>query len=377
MACADGYFVRMTIDVETLRLWLDAGRRVTVLDVRPARERLEWNIPGSLHVDAYDALWARTPGALDAVHVPDGSTVVTVCAAGRTSVLAAEALSSRGIQARSLEGGMKAWSLAWNAAEVPGVGSGIRVIQIRRTGKGCLSYVVVSGDDAVVIDASVSPGVYLDLASRNGWKIRTLVDTHIHADHLSRSRTLSLGIDARLLLPRQDRVSYPYRALDEGDEIRFGPAGILTVLHTPGHTGESMCLSLGGRLLFTGDTLFLAGVGRPDLQGGREEAAPRCRQLFASLRRILSLPGDTVILPAHTPTPVPFDGVPLCATLAEVKGMARILEEPEDGFVAAVLSRIPPAPPNMSQILECNIQGVLPAGDAAELEAGSNMCAVS
>jgi glyoxylase-like metal-dependent hydrolase (beta-lactamase superfamily II) len=366
----------MTIDVETLCAWLDAGRRVTVLDVRPAQERLEWSIPGSLHVDAYDALWARTPGALDAVQVPDGSTVVTVCAAGRTSLLAAEALSSRGIEARSLEGGMKAWSLAWNAAEVPVHAKSARVIQIRRTGKGCLSYVVASGGDAVVIDASVSLGVYLELAERHGWKIGTVVDTHVHADHLSRSLALSLSTRARLLLPRQDRVTFPHGVLEEGGEIRFGPAGVLTALHTPGHTGESMCLSFDGRFLFTGDTLFLAGVGRPDLQGGREEAAPRCRQLFASLSRILALPGETVILPAHTSLPVPFDGVPLGATLEDVKGATRILEEAEESFVTAVLSRIPPVPPNMNQILDCNIRGILPEGDPAELEAGSNRCAV-
>jgi glyoxylase-like metal-dependent hydrolase (beta-lactamase superfamily II) len=367
----------MTIDVETLRFWLDSGRTVTVLDVRPTNERLEWRIPGSLHVDAYDALWARRPGALDSVQIPLDSTVVTVCAAGRTSLLAAEALSLRGIVARSLEGGMKAWSLAWNAAEVPGPGAGTRVIQVRRTGKGCLSYIVASGGEAVVIDASVAPRVYLDLAERNGWRIGTLIDTHVHADHLSRSRSLSLATGARLLLPVQDRVSYPHEVLREGDEIRFGAAvDPLIALHTPGHTGESMCLSLAGKLLFTGDTLFLGGVGRPDLEGGRQEAAPRCRQLFASLRRILSLPGATVILPSHTSAPVPFDGVALRSTLEKVRGDTRILEEPEEGFVATVLSRIPPVPPNMKQILEYNVQGLLPAGDPAELEAGSNRCAV-
>ncbi len=71
----------MTIDVETLRAWLEEGRPVTVLDIRPMAERAEWAIPGSIHVDAYDALKAHDPAALATVELPDHVPVVTVCAA--------------------------------------------------------------------------------------------------------------------------------------------------------------------------------------------------------------------------------------------------------------------------------------------------------
>ena len=135
----------MTIDVETLRRWLEEGRPVTILDVRPTAERAEWAIPGSLHVDAYDALKAHDPAALADVDVPSDGPVVTVCAAGKTSLIAAEQLAARGVEAMSLEGGMKAWSLAWNAAEAPIPASFVRVIQVRRTGKGCLSYLIGAG----------------------------------------------------------------------------------------------------------------------------------------------------------------------------------------------------------------------------------------
>jgi glyoxylase-like metal-dependent hydrolase (beta-lactamase superfamily II) len=332
----------MTIDMETLRQWLDDGRPVTVLDVRPASERQEWSIPGSLHVDAYDALRAGVPSSMDTVRIPEDAAVVTVCAAGRTSLLAAEALLSRGIAARSLEGGMKAWSLAWNAAEVPVDASGTRVIQVRRTGKGCLSYIAACGGEAAVVDASVAPRVYLDLAESNGWRIVTVIDTHVHADHLSRSRALAAAAGALLVLPAHPRVSYPHEVMRDGDEIRFGSRGSFTAIHTPGHTAESVCLFLAGGVLLTGDTLFLGGVGRPDLQAGPAEAEQRCRQLFASLRRILSLRGDTVVLPSHTSAPVPFDGVPLRSTL---DGLRAALQGTEEGFVSAVLSRIPPVPP--------------------------------
>lgn len=180
-----------TISVETLRTWLEEGRPVTVLDVRPAAERAEWAIPGSVHIDAYRALNAHDPHALDAFDVANEAPVVTVCAAGKTSQLAAMQLAARGVPALSIEGGMKAWSLAWNTAEVPLEDGSAHVIQVRRTGKGCLSYLISTGEEAFVIDASLDPHIYLDLARRHGWQITSVFDTHIHADHLSRSRQLA------------------------------------------------------------------------------------------------------------------------------------------------------------------------------------------
>ena len=103
------------------------------------------------------------------------------------------------MQAYSLEGGMKAWSLAWNTAEVPVQAGTVRVLQVRRTGKGCLSYLIGAGTEAVVIDASLDPQVYLGLAAGYGWRITAVLETHIHADHLSRSRQLAVLADARLL----------------------------------------------------------------------------------------------------------------------------------------------------------------------------------
>ncbi len=146
----------MTIDVETLRTWLEERRPVTLLDVRPMAERAEWAIPGSIHVDAYDTLKAHDPAALADVGIPSDVPVVTVCGAGKTSLVAAQQLQARGIEALSLEGGMKAWSLAWNIAEVPVAGDTVHVFQVRRTGKGCLSYLIGAGEEAMVIDARLT-----------------------------------------------------------------------------------------------------------------------------------------------------------------------------------------------------------------------------
>jgi len=104
------------IDAETLREWLNAHQPVTVLDIRTDEDRAQWAIPGSVHLNAYDALRAGQPGALVDATFPPDRPVVTVCSAGRVSQTAADVLAERGFDAWSLTGGMKAWSLAWNAA---------------------------------------------------------------------------------------------------------------------------------------------------------------------------------------------------------------------------------------------------------------------
>lgn len=363
-----------TIDAEALRDLLDRGQPVTVLDIRRSDERAEWEIPGSVHVDAYDALKSGDPDALAGLDLPGEAPVVAVCGAGKTSAIAAERLRARGLRALSLAGGMKAWSLAWNTAVVSVPGTETRVIQVRRTGKGCLSYVVGSGGEAAVIDAALEPEVYLGLAESHGWEINRVLDTHVHADHLSRSRRLADLSRATLHLPEGAPVSYPFSALGEGDELGIGAAK-LKALRTPGHTWESVSYLLDDGAIFTGDTLFLEGVGRPDLEASSEEAERRARALYGSLRRLLALSPQTLVLPGHTSEPVPFDKVPVGATLAEVRDQVGLLKEAEDAFVETILGHVSPAPPNHRRIVELNRAGELPEGDPTGLEAGANRCA--
>ena len=115
---------------------LERGERVTVVDVRKGEDHAEWSIPGSVHVDAYDALNSGDERAMEGLELPEGAPVVTVCGRGRSSAVAAEQLRRQGYEALSLGGGMKAWSLVWNTAEVPMPGVRAEVVQMRRTGKG-------------------------------------------------------------------------------------------------------------------------------------------------------------------------------------------------------------------------------------------------
>lgn len=364
-----------TIDRDTLRDLLAQGEPVTLLDVRPDEEWAEWHIPGSIHVDAYDALKARDPDALAAVALPADRPVVALCGAGVTSLTAARQLRARGIPAVSLQGGMKAWSLAWNSAEVALPAGDTRIIQVRRTGKGCLSYLIGSGDEAISVDPSLEPEVYVQLAEENGWRITKVIDTHIHADHLSRGRRLAEAAGASYYLPANERAAFRYEAVEEGDVLAAGEAR-LAVLATPGHTDESASYLLDRQALFTGDTLFLEGVGRPDLEAELAEAEQRARALYHSLLRLQGFGGDVLVLPGHTSEPVAFDGKALAATLKDVQSEVARLQMGEHEFVASLLAHLPPTPPNHSRIVALNERGNWPVGDVTDLEAGANRCAV-
>ena len=139
--------------------------------------------------------------SLDLV-LPADRPVVTVCNAGKVSQIAADVLANRGFDAQSLAGGMKAWSLAWNVADVPLADSSVSVIQVRRTGKGCLSYIVASDGEAAV-DRPVGHARRLSRhrATSSAGPIRYVLETHVHADHLSRARELAQQAGAVLLLP--------------------------------------------------------------------------------------------------------------------------------------------------------------------------------
>lgn len=364
-----------TIDVNTLQDMLVNGESITVLDIRHTDDYREWSIPGSTHVDAYDALKSKDPQALKAVELQAGKPVVTICGAGVVSLEAAHQLRQRGYNALSLQGGMKAWSLAWNSAIVPSQSSDLTIIQLRRIGKGCLSYLIGSGKGAAVVDTAVDPEIYLDLAHQHGWQITHVLDTHIHADHLSRSRRLAESSGATLHLPAQDRVTYPFMAIHDQEILNVGSVKIKAI-HTPGHTMESTCYLVNNELLLTGDTLFLTAVGRPDLKADADNARRRAHLLYSSLQKLLELPSQTIILPGHTSHPIAFDRQAISASLAQVQEETAVLALTETEFVDTLLQHLPETPPNHLRIVELNEAGELPEDNITDLEAGANRCAV-
>ena len=361
------------ITVKKLQEKLDHKENIFILDVRPIDQRNEWHIAGSAHIDAYKRLNAGDNAVLDEVDIPQNTTVVTVCAAGRTSLIASRALQAKGINAYSLQGGMKAWNYAWNTAVLSLVN--VTIIQVRRPAKGVLSYVIGSSNDAVVIDAALNPEVYQHIAKENGWRIKYVMDTHIHADYVSRTGELAVATGAQHLMTDEAQVDFNHVSLADGSSIKFGNTE-LQFIHTPGHTWESTTFKLEEHAVFTGDTLFIDGIGRPDLKADQEEARKKAKALYSSLNRILSLDQNTYVLPAHTAQTISFNNRIIGDKIKDVKARVGVNELTESEFADYALSRIPPTPPNYLMIAGINKKGSHEGQVLADLEAGGNHCAI-
>jgi glyoxylase-like metal-dependent hydrolase (beta-lactamase superfamily II) len=165
--------------------------------------------------------------------------------------------------------------------------------QIRNN--GCLSYLV--GCEARRAGAVIDPALdqidrYLSLAAERGIVIRYAVDTHTHADHFSGVLELSRRLGVPVVSHRQNVAPYVSLHVDDGELLIVGKLK-LRVLHTPGHTDDSMCLALPDRI-FTGDTLLIGGTGRTDLPTGDPES------LHDSLfEKLLRENDDLMVFPAH------------------------------------------------------------------------------
>lgn len=181
-------------------------------------------------------------------------------------------------------------------------------VQVERFYLGCLahaSYMVGSEGVAAVIDPQRDIDLYLEAAAQRGWKIEHIIETHVHADFVSGHSELAESTGAQIYLGTGSGAQFPHTAVADGDEIQFGQCR-LRFLETPGHTIESICVLMRdqGRperpaVVFTGDTLFVGDVGRPDLSPTHTP-----QQLAAALYRslhekLLTLPDETEIYPAH------------------------------------------------------------------------------
>ena len=352
------------ISAEALAATLGTGGAPFLLDVREPDEFEAWAIAGASNVPLSTLERQLT-------RVARGRPVVVVCASGERSARAVGALRAAGFDAANLVGGMLAWSGVYDTALVE-VGP-FAVVQSRRRGKGCLSYVVASGGEAMVVDPSSDVGRYLDIAAANGWRVTHVLDTHLHADHVSGARTLAAVAGAALHLSAADPLQFGFTALADRDRLELGAAAV-EVLATPGHTLGSVVVDLDGRALLTGDTLFVDGVGRPDLaDAAREYADELHRSLHSTLE---GRPDDVLVLPAHfgdRVTVVP--GVLVAASLGAVRATVPQLGWDRDRFVAWASTRATPRPPSYIEIVRLNAGETSASADEIRaLEVGPNRC---
>lgn len=175
-----------------------------------------------------------------------------------------------------------------------------------RDATGCAAYVFGCGTlglCAVVDPHEADVDAYEAFAAAKGMRIGHVIDSHVHADHASGGRRLAERSGAAYALHRAADVSFPFAALDDGQEIALGNT-VIQVLHTPGHSPESLCLLVRDLrrgpepwFVLTGDTLFAGAVGRPDLPGRERENA---ETLYHSLHdKLLTLPDWLEVYPGH------------------------------------------------------------------------------
>ncbi|MHB1502464.1 MAG: MBL fold metallo-hydrolase [Acidimicrobiales bacterium] len=338
-----------------------------LLDVREPDEVAAWSIAGAVNIPL---------GQLShrSAEIPTDRHVVVLCASGSRSRAACRSLARDGLRVSNLAGGMRGWSTVYDEVEIQ-VG-GATVIQIRRRAKGCLSYLVGSENEALAVDPSLDIEIYTEAARRHRWDITRVVDTHLHADHLSGARLLASATGASLHLNPADTFHFPYEPLADQDRFVL-PGGVeisVSTMHTPGHTEGSTVLMVAGLALLTGDTLFVDGVGRPDLAERAEEFA---RNLYRSLtERVLGLPGDAVVLPGHHSEAVTVrPDEPVAATLAGLREDLPALSYGEEEFVAWATSRSTQRPPHYVEIIHANMgRPRVPEAMLRHLEAGPNRC---
>jgi glyoxylase-like metal-dependent hydrolase (beta-lactamase superfamily II) len=275
--------------------------------------------------------------------------------------------------------------------------------QILHPATGCASYVFgCTGKRALAV---VDPHAehlddYLAVAAAAASPIVAIVETHIQADHRSGAVALAARTGAPIYLHEAADVAFPHRALHDGDELALGNDYLL-VLHTPGHSPDSICLLVGDRtrgpdpwFLLTGDTLFVGDAGRPDLTAG-EVGAPACasnvngglgtsdtattqgtsdtattqaaRILYDSLRRLLALPDDLEIYPAHFAGSAcgrAMSGKPSSTMGFERRFNPALRRRAPDDFVAFMLADLPAPPAGHREIRAANRLGVLSAAPA-------------
>jgi glyoxylase-like metal-dependent hydrolase (beta-lactamase superfamily II)/rhodanese-related sulfurtransferase len=366
--------------IQELAQRLAAGELLSVLDIRESQEYEEWHIPGSTNLPTYMAINQGDLGAFSR-HIeslPRDRPIVTVCRQGNTSQHAVRLMEAQGLDAVNLKGGISAWGTLWTGAVIDMPGGDKRTfLQIRRNGKGCLSYLFGDRGEAAVVDPSITAEDYVALAQEHGLKITRVLETHVHADHVSRARQLCSLTGASLHLATNQRVSYPYHPVADGEPLTVGGIAV-RVLTTPGHTHESVSYLMENAYLLSGDTLFTNGVGRPDLEKGDAGVEESAELLYLSLHdRLLSLPGSVRVFPGHTGAGLGFDGAVVEASLGQLADEIELLAVDQAEFTRLIRARLTKHPPNYTHIIAVN-EGKLELGGISPfaLEAGPNRCAV-
>jgi glyoxylase-like metal-dependent hydrolase (beta-lactamase superfamily II)/rhodanese-related sulfurtransferase len=240
--------------------------------------------------------------------------------------------------------------------------------QISVPGMGCLSYVIgcPRAKSMAVIDPKRDVQDYLEIAREEGMQITHVFNTHVHADHVSGDQELRLATGADIYIHESAPVDYRHKDLKEGDVFELGAAK-MEVLHTPGHTPNSISLLVTDKarsdepqMLLTGDLLFVGDIGRPDLPGA-EILDEQVENLYNSLYvKLADYPDHLEVFPAHGEGSLCGRG--MSAKKSSTLGYERRANpmlgfSSFDAFKTEVMSAFPVRPKSFSHIIQTNLKG--------------------
>lgn len=355
--------------------------KLFILDVRNESDFKDWKVDGEnftyLNVPYFELIDGIEPIA---DKIPQDQDVVIICAKGGSSVFVGDQLIEAGFdQIYTLEDGMKAWSEHLEKVKIY-EDDQIKVFQFIRVGKGCLSYMVVSEDEALIVDAARFVDDYAKAAKQEGAKITHIVDSHLHADHISGGKILAEKAGAKYYLMKSEGAVFDFEPLESYEKIEFKQVQLdVLAVKTPGHTPGSVSFLVNDKLLFSGDTIFISGLGRPDLGNKVREWA---NDLYHTVHnKVSEIADDVIVLPGHyadLDTEINSDRY-----IGELLGNIRKRNEkmfttPKDEFLNQVeKSASSVKPPNFEEIVGIN-RGIENADvdKMQELEIGPNRCAV-
>jgi glyoxylase-like metal-dependent hydrolase (beta-lactamase superfamily II)/rhodanese-related sulfurtransferase len=394
-----------------LKKRIDEGEDIFILDVRTPEEHKSWKVSYDRYQDSSVIPIDALSSADSLKQIPKDKEIVTFCGHGNRSMTAAKMLSALGHNAKSIEGGLDGWNSVYDIASISDMGSSpVRIWQIRRLSKGCMSYMVASTYDksAIVIDATCKiDNVISKIVNENKLRITKVIDTHMHADHLSGATRLAKIYGAEVYISSIEGYNIKndggdkglsFKSISDGDTIQVGDGVVLETIHTPGHTNGSMSFRLQNGInktktttnssnnidkdsnhndyLFTGDTLFVDGIGRPDLHNKAEEFT---RNLYNTYhQKILNLPDETLILPAHFSGSFEHQKL-ISNTINLIKQKINLLSASEAEFIKFVIGSTSslPQPMNYDKIISINKNMILcDTIEQKDIEAGPNACGI-